>query len=123
MQRKPKIDGIGGVFFRGEHTTELAAFYEKHFGIELGGWLPQNAGPSVIAGFKHDSDYFGPATNQFMINFRVTDIAPLMATLRADGVTEIGYDEEKYGTFFRFLDPAGHAIELWQPPDAGLPED
>jgi glyoxylase I family protein len=123
MGNGSRIDGIGGVFFRGEPSAELTAFYKKHFDITLGDWLHQSAGPAVIAGFKADTDYFGPTSNQFMINFRVSDIAPLIKGLKADGVKELGYDEEKYGTFFRFLDTAGNAIELWQPPKDDLPVD
>jgi len=46
-----------------------------------------------------------------------------MAGLKADGVTELGYEDEEYGRFFRFLDPEGNAVELWQPPDGDLPEE
>ena len=123
MTGSGKVDGIGGVFFKSSDPEAQAAFYEKHFGINLGGWLHQNAGPSVVAAFKSDTSYFGPTENRFMINLRVTDIDALMDSLRADGVTELGYDDEDYGRFFRFLDPEGNAIELWQPPEGELPEE
>jgi glyoxylase I family protein len=123
MARSSKVDGIGGVFFKCADQDRQAAFYKKHFDINLGTWLHQKAGPSVVAAFKSESSYFGPAENRFMINFRVNDIVTLMESLRADGVTELGYDDEEYGRFFRFLDPEGNAIELWQPPKGDLPED
>lgn len=123
MENTSKIDGIGGVFFKSSDPERQAAFYKKHFDINLGTWLHQNAGPSVVAAFKSETSYFGPAENRFMINFRVTDLDSLMESLRSDGVTELGYDEEAYGRFFRFLDPEGNAVELWQPPEGELPKD
>lgn len=123
MTGNSKIDGIGGVFFKAADPQGLTAFYQRHFGIDLGKWLFQNAGPSVVAAFKADTGYFGPAENRFMINLRVNDITELMRGLREDGVTELGYDDEEYGRFFRFLDPEGNAIELWQPPEGDLPDE
>jgi len=123
MTGSAKIDGIGGIFFKSADPDRQAEFYKKHFDINLGTWLHQNAGPSVVAAFSSQTSYFGPAENRFMINFRVTDIDSLIASLRGDGVTELGYDDEEYGRFFRFLDPEGNAIELWQPPQGDLPED
>lgn len=123
MVQSAKIDGIGGVFFKSEDPDRQAAFYKKHFDINMGTWLHQNAGPSVFAAFKEDTSYFGPAENRFMINLRVNDIDALMTSLRADGVTELGYDDEEYGRFFRFLDPEGNGVELWQPPEGELPEE
>ncbi|TDQ63727.1 hypothetical protein ATL17_1735 [Maritalea mobilis] len=118
-----KISGIGGVFFRSDAGDPLAKFYKDMFEINLGTWLHQEAGPSVIAPFKPDTDYFGPKTNQFMINLRVEGIDDFIQKLRAHGVEEIGEDDEEYGRFFRFLDPAGNAIELWEPPAGELPKD
>lgn len=123
MNNSSKVDGIGGVFFKSADPEKLATFYKKHLGIDLGKWLHQNAGPSVVAAFKQETYYFGPEDNRFMINFRVTGIDTLMADLKADGVTELGYEDEAYGRFFRFLDPEGNAVELWQPPEGALPED
>ncbi|WP_422375776.1 VOC family protein [Roseibium sp.] len=123
MENTSKVDGIGGVFFKSSDPDRQAAFYKKHFDINLGTWLHQNAGPSVVAAFKSETSYFGPAENRFMINFRVSDLDSLMVSLRSDGVTELGYDDEAYGRFFRFLDPEGNAVELWQPPEGELPDD
>ena len=123
MAHSSKVDGIGGVFFKSTDPDRQAAFYKKHFDINLGTLLFQNAGPSVVASFRSDTPYFGPSENRFMINFRVTDIDSLIEGLRADHVTELGSDDEAYGRFFRFLDPEGNAIELWQPPEGELPED
>jgi predicted enzyme related to lactoylglutathione lyase len=118
-----KVSGIGGVFFRSDAGDELTNFYKDLFEINLGAWLHQDAGPSVIAPFKPDTEYFGPKSNQFMINLRVEGLDDFIGKLRALNVEELGYDDEEYGRFFRFLDPAGNAIELWEPPKGELPAD
>jgi predicted enzyme related to lactoylglutathione lyase len=57
-----------------------------------------------------------------MINFRVSDLAAMVAQLEAAGV-EVKVDPEPYpyGRFAHLNDPEGNRIELWQPmePDAG----
>lgn len=113
-----KVTGIGGVFFRATDPDALAAWYQTHLGIAAGysPWATE-AGPTVFAPFRADSDYF-PASQQTMLNLRVDDLAGLITDLRAKGIaveTRAEWDGE-YGTFARIHDPDGHAIELWQPP-------
>ncbi len=55
------VTGIGGFFFRSDDHKALAAWYNKHFGIndQENGWIwQQDAGPTVFSPFKRDSDYF-----------------------------------------------------------------
>ena len=114
------ITGIGGLFFRSKDEKALSLWYEKHFGIYPVGsdklW-EQQSGVTVFSPFKQDSKYF-PAEQQFMINFRVTDLDKLLEQLKAGGVK---IDEEKidesYGKFAWVYDPEGNKIELWQPTD------
>ncbi len=113
-----KVTGIGGVFFRAADPEGLAAWYKTHLGIDAGHapWA-QEAGPTVFAPFKADSDYF-PAGQQVMLNLRVDDLAGLIASLTAAGIaveTRAEWDGA-YGQFARIHDPDGKAIELWQPP-------
>ncbi len=113
-----KAVGIGGVFFRSHDTEATGAWYRTHLGIEVGHspW-EQQAGPTVFAPFKADSDYF-PADQQVMLNLRVDDIAGLIASLTEAGITvetRAEWDGD-YGKFARIHDPEGRAIELWQPP-------
>ena len=115
-----KALGIGGVFFRARDPAALAVWYQKHLGVEAGEtpWHTE-AGPTVFAPFKADSDYF-PAGTQWMINFRVDDLKTLIADLRAAGIaveTRAEW-ETPYGDFARSQDPEGNQIELWQPPPA-----
>ena len=114
------VTGIGGLFFRSKDEKALTLWYEKHFGIPaVGGstlWEPQG-GVTVFSPFKQDSKYF-PATQQFMINFRVSDLDKFLEQLKAEGVK---IDDEKmdesYGKFAWVYDPEGNKIELWQPTD------
>ena len=112
------VTGIGGLFFRAKDEKALTAWYAKHFGIPaVGGnelWTP-DAGVTVFSPFKQDSKYF-PPEQQFMINFRVSDLDAFLEQLKAEGVK---IDEERmdesYGKFAWVYDPEGNKIELWQP--------
>ena len=111
-----KAVGIGGLFFRSADTKALAQWYETHLGVT--GFWQQDAGMTVFAPFKHDTDYF-PAGKQWMINFRVDDIDGLIAQLKAAGIaieTRAEWDTPETGRFARIVDPEGNQVELWQPP-------
>jgi predicted enzyme related to lactoylglutathione lyase len=64
-----------------------------------------------------DGDYFAPSKAPFMINYRVADLAALLAALRAEGCQVLEKtDDSEYGKFGWVIDPEGNKIELWQPP-------
>src|SRR5437773_4064336 len=113
------VTGIGGLFFRAKNPTKVAAWYQDNLGIAL---VPadythkpwsQEAGPTAFAPFPEDSEYFGDATKNWMINFRVRDLDVMVAQLRAAGI-DVSIDPEKYpnGRFARLHDPEGNPIEL-----------
>ena len=117
-----KVIGIGGLFFRARNPSAMAEWYQKHLGIDpvpadysQQPWT-QAAGPTVFAPFPQDSDYFGDAAKQWMINFRVNDLDAMVQQLRAVGI-EVTVDPEPYpnGRFARLHDPEGNPIELWEP--------
>lgn len=111
-----KATGIGGVFFRAQDTEALAQWYQTHLGIP--GFWTQEAGMTVFAPFKQDSDYFA-AGKQWMINLRVDDLNGLLVQLQAAGIaveTRPEWDTPETGQFARIHDPEGNPIELWQPP-------
>ena len=113
------VTGIGGIFFRSKDNKALAQWYEQHFGINnvnnYKPW-PQEAGPTVFAPFKEDTAYFGRPEQQFMLNFRVTDIDKFLEQLKAAGVKiDENRMDESYGRFAWVYDPEGNKIELWQP--------
>lgn len=113
-----KITGIGGCFFRSKDPDGLANWYEQNFGIKSMSsttvWT-QDAGPTVFAPFKADSNYF-PTTQSCMFNFRVSDMAAMLAQLEANGVKiDENKQEDSIGKFAWVYDPEGNKIELWEP--------
>ena len=117
-----RVTGIGGVFFRAKDPDTLAQWYQDYLGINVTPedydqqpWL-QEAGPTVFAPFAQETDYFGHANQQWMINFRVRDLNAMVEQLRAAKI-EVTVDPEPYpnGRFARLHDPEGNPIELWEP--------
>src|SRR2546425_6933496 len=93
-----RVTGIGGVFFKAEDQTALAAWYREHLGIPVQDWggaqffwredeAPARRGHTVWSLFKADTDYFAPSAKPFMVNFRVENLAALLERLRAEGCT------------------------------------
>jgi hypothetical protein len=94
-----RVTGIGGFFFRAKDPTALAKWYEDNLGVNI---VPEDydtlpwrteAGTTVFAPFKADTDYFGDPAQQWMINFRVRDLDAMAAQLRAGG-SEVEVDPE-----------------------------
>jgi glyoxylase I family protein len=117
-----KVTGIGGVFFRAKDAAALGQWYKDHLGIDpvpsdygVRPWS-QETGPTVFAPFPRDSDYFGRADQQWMINFRVRDLDAMVEQLRAAKI-DVAVDPECYpnGRFARLHDPEENPIELWEP--------
>lgn len=117
-----KVTGIGGLFFRAKEPAALAKWYQEHLGVspvpgtyEEAPWT-QEAGPTVFAPFPQHSEYFGPSSQQWMVNFRVNDLEKMVSQLRSAGI-EVTVDPEDYpnGKFARLSDPEGNPIQLWQP--------
>jgi len=117
-----QVTGIGGLFFRSKDPAALGHWYKEHLGIDLvpGDYSQkpwsQEAGPTVFAPFPHDTDYFGRADKQWMINLRVGDLDAMVEQLRAAKI-DVAVDPETYpnGRFARLHDPEGNPIELWEP--------
>jgi len=112
------VNGIGGFFFRSDDPDALAAWYEKHLGVDSGFGWHQSAGPTVFAPFPRSTDYFS-AEKQWMLNLRVSGLDSLLGELAAAGiaiVTDPEWDTPETGRFARIHDPEGNQIELWEPP-------
>jgi glyoxylase I family protein len=115
--------GIGGVFLRADDPEALGTWYRETLGFEMSGpvWM-QEAGPTVFAPFARDSDYF-ETDRSVMLNFRVSDLAAVIAELEEKGIaveTRAEWNSEA-GRFARIHDPEGNPVELWEPagPAAG----
>ena len=120
-----KVLGIGGFFFRAQDPEALGRWYHENLGVDLPPssydtppWK-QQAGFTVFTAFPKDTDYFGKPEQQWMINFRVSNLDAMVAQLRKNGVT-VEVDAEAYpnGRFARTADPEGNPIQLWEPSGA-----
>lgn len=124
-----RVLGIGGVFVRSPDPARLASWYRDHLGVAVddewgGGTFPLQAADepagsyAVWAAFPADTDYFGSPTNQAMVNFRVRDLAAMLAQLQAAGCDVADETEDsEFGRFGWVTDHDGNRVELWQPPD------
>ena len=110
-----KITGIGGVFFKATDADALRRWYASNLGIDVdpnfGG---AQFGDTVWTIFKSSSTYFH---KPFMVNYRVRDLAAMLAQLRDAGATvDEKIEESEFGRFGWATDPEGNRIELWEPP-------
>ncbi|WP_271078555.1 VOC family protein [Aurantiacibacter sp. MUD61] len=120
-----KVLGIGGLFIRSADPARLAAWYRDHLGITAtesgqptpsGEWVwMQDAGPTVFAGFKADSDYW-QGDRQVMLNLRVEGLEAILTSLAAAGIEHSHRESmDGVGDFARIVDCDGNPIELWEP--------
>lgn len=122
-----KVIGVGGVFFKSQKDNKaLAAWYEKHLGLKLedfGGaiinWRDDNSedgGMTIWHVAEKDSDWFSPSASTFMINYRIDDMAGMVAQLKEGGVEiQKGPESHENGKFLWVMDPEGNKVELWEP--------
>lgn len=118
-----RVTGLGGAFFRTPDPQATSEWYRIHLGLE-----PEEDHPSatfrwsggetsVWGPFPTDTDYFGPADQQFMINFRVDDLGEMLDQLRSAGITvDEKVEDGQFGRFGWAVDCDGRRIELWEPP-------
>jgi predicted enzyme related to lactoylglutathione lyase len=124
-----RVTGIGGFFFRAADPKALAVWYERHLGVtrtpesyDNEPWR-QEAGWTAFAPFTADTKYFGRATQQWMINFRVRDLDAMVAQLKGAGIAvEVVAEAYPNGRFARLQDPEGNPIELWEPKHPAAPK-
>jgi len=119
---KERVAGIGGLFFRARDPKALAQWYQDHLGVFI---TPQKsddpvwnqqAGPTSFSPFPEKTSYFGDASKQWMINFRVDDLDKMIGQLEAAGIAvKLDPVTYPYGRFARIHDPEGNPVELWQP--------
>lgn len=122
-----RVLGVGGIFFKSRDPVALGAWYARHLRLPV---VPHEGasfhaermppgGRTIWAPFAADTDYFRPATRDFMINLIVDDLDLALAQVEAGGATLVGdVAEYDYGRFGWFLDPDGNKVELWQPLEA-----
>ena len=130
-QKKKKVTGIGGIFFKSKDPDKLKKWYTAQLGIDTDAYgatfkfkqvtEPEKSGYLQWSPFKEDTTHFNPSPKPFMINYRVADIEWLVQELRRAGVTICDEIETfEYGKFVHIIDPEGNKIELWEPIDASF---
>lgn len=123
-----KVTGIGGIFFKCKDPKNMRDWYNKNLGLETNDYgssfefrnanKPEEINYLQWSPFKEDTDYFEPSQKQFMINYRVENLAGLVEEMKKDGVTICDEIQEfDYGKFVHIMDPEGNKIELWEPVD------
>src|SRR5437868_6221128 len=123
---KKKVTGIGGVFFKCEDPKKMKDWYGKTLGLPVSDYgavfefhtkeAPEKVASLAWNTFPATTKYFEPSQKDFMINYRVEDLAGLVEELKKSGVTvcdEIATYE--YGKFVHILDPENNKIQLWEP--------
>jgi catechol 2,3-dioxygenase-like lactoylglutathione lyase family enzyme len=124
--KKPRVTGIGGVFFKAHNPASLGAWYRDRLGFDVQDWGGAafhwnrrdraGEGYTVWAPFASDTRYFEPSDKPFMLNLRVDDLDAVLATLRSEGVRVLERREDtEQGRFGYCLDPEGNLLELWEP--------
>lgn len=128
MDDKPRITGIGGIFFKTKDPEKIKNWYRNHLGLVTDKYgslfeFRNTHNPDEInylqwSPFQDDTNYFQPSEKEFMINYRVNRIEKLIENLKRAGVKVLDEIEEfDYGKFVHILDPEGNKIELWEPVD------
>ena len=116
-----KVVGFGGFVLRSAQPEVLAQWYRDMLGIDLvrtsadqQPWMTEG-GAVVFAPFARDISYFA-ADKAFMLNFKVRDLAAIVAQLETAGVEVNSLPEMPgIGKFAHLTDPEGTPIELWEP--------
>ena len=122
-----RVTGIGGIFFKSHDPARVLEWYRTHLGITSDDWggfafqwsekgRPNETGYTVWSAFPDTTNYFAPSEQPFMINFRVADLARLIAALKEEGVEVMGeIEQHPNGKFAWILDPERRKVELWEP--------
>lgn len=65
---------------------------------------------------EQEGEWFSPSRSSFMINYRIDDMAGMIAQLTAAGIAILkGPDQAENGKFAWVMDPEGNKVELWEP--------
>ena len=128
-----RVTGIGGIFFKCSDPAKMRAWYNAHLGINTNKYGAvfewrratdsSKKGFSQWSPFKETTTYFEPSKKDFMINYRVENLAALVTALSSEGVTITDtIATYEYGKFVHIMDPEGNKIELWEPNDVAYEE-
>jgi len=121
------IRGIGGVFLYARDPQALAAWYERHLGIEI---IAYQEGANYAHEFGWDAEHDfrrnttwailqatgeqADAVPRTVVNYHVNNLSELLDHLRGQGVEIEKTEDYDYGRFAWITDPEGHRIELYE---------
>ena len=122
---RPKVLGLGGLFFKSADPQATNDWYARVLGIKVEPWgtifTPDDAAAhpgaaTVFSPFKADTDYFAPSDKEFMFNLMVNDLDGMLARCAEHGVVPVKtFPDEANGSFAHVMEPEGRKIELWEP--------
>jgi predicted enzyme related to lactoylglutathione lyase len=128
---KAYVTGIGGVFFKSKDKQKSIDWYKTNLGIEAESWgkvfdwrtydNPDLPGSTTWSPFENETDYFGNSGQEFMINYRVSNMDELLKNMEANGIKLVKATEShEYGKFAWVDDCDGRRVELWEPIDSAF---
>ena len=123
-----RVTGIGGIFFKCKNPAQMRAWYQTHLGLNTNkygsvfewrqGEDTTQKGFTQWSPFSEKTKYFEPSTKDYMINYRVENLAALVEQFKKGGVILTDTIETaSYGKFVHILDVEGNKLELWEPND------
>ncbi|HKK88346.1 MAG TPA: hypothetical protein VJ917_05815 [Saprospiraceae bacterium] len=125
---KPRVTGIGGIFFKSENPDRMKEWYHKNLGLDTDKWGTnfewyqgsdsKKKGFTQWSPFAQGTNHFEPSSKEYMINYRVAHLEQLLEKLKQNGVTVLDEIQTlEYGKFLHILDAEGNKVELWEPND------
>jgi predicted enzyme related to lactoylglutathione lyase len=127
-----RVVGIGGIFIKSQDPEALRDWYRTHLGMDIQDWgglafpwhTPDNPNPNgttIWSVFPESSPCFEPSKASFMVNYRVEDLAAVLAALREEGCdVDEKTEASEFGKFGWVMDPDGNRVELWEPPQGPI---
>lgn len=123
-----RVTGIGGVFFKAKDPKKITEWYKEHLGLTTNpygatfewyeGYDSTRKAQTQWTPFPENTKYFAPSGKDFMINYRVENLAALVEELKKEGVTVLDTIESyDYGKFVHILDGEGNKVQLWEAVD------
>ncbi len=120
-----KVKGIGGIFFKAKNPTELKAWYKKYLGLDTDDYgfrFEWQEGTDSTrqeslqwSPFPESTTYFAPSNKDFMINYRVEDLANLVEQLQKEDLIFLdSIATYPYGKFIHLMDIEGNKLELFE---------
>jgi predicted enzyme related to lactoylglutathione lyase len=128
QQSKKRVTSVGGIFFKCKDLQKMRDWYSRHLGLQTDkygtnfewfqGINSTKKGFTQWSPFKETTKYFEPSTKDFMINYRIDNMAWLVGELKKEGVIIVDTIQAfEYGKFVHIMDVEGNKVELWEPND------